>query len=132
MSEAGWEQGPSELRTLIDRHLRNESVGLPVVAQPFMPFDHANVQIAFHAYLAQEGATHETLGLSGRTRHFGSFADLLEMGRHAGVRLGKPDLMDLPIGPEETLACVQFGVFLIAREDERLAVLMRGPDEHTR
>ena len=38
--------------------------------------------------------------------------------------------MDLPIGPEETLACVQFGVFLIARDDERLAVLMRGPDEH--
>jgi cell division protease FtsH len=130
MSEAGWEQGPSELRTLIDRHLQAESVGLPVVAQPFMPFDHANVQVALEAYLSQEGATHETLGLSGQSRHFGSFADLLEMGRHAGVRVGKPDLVDLPIGPEETLACVQFGVFLIVHEDERLAVLMRGPDEH--
>lgn len=130
MSEAGWEQGQSELRTLIDRHLRTESAGLPVVAQPFMPFDHANVQIALQAYLSQEGTAHETLGLSGQSRHFGSFADLLEMGRHAGVRVGKPDLVDLPIGPEETLACVQFGVFLIAREDERLAGLMRGPDEH--
>jgi cell division protease FtsH len=130
MTEAGWEQRPSELRTLIDRHLRMESAGLPVVAQPFMSFDHANVHVALQAWLSEKGTTHETLGLSGQSRHFGSFADLLEMGPHTGVRVGKPDLVDLPIGPEETLACVQFGVFLIARGDERLAVLLRGPDEH--
>src|SRR6266545_4896354 len=130
MTEAGWEQRPSELRTLIDRHLRTESTGLPVVAQSFMPFDHANVQVALKAYLSEQGATHEILGLSGQSRHFGSFADLLDMGPHTGVRVGKPDLVDLPVGPDETLACVQFGLFLIARGDERLAVLVRGPDEH--
>jgi hypothetical protein len=130
MTEAGWEQRPSELRTLIDRHLRAESAGLPVVAQAFMPFDHANVQVALQACLSEQGTTHEILGLSGQSRHYGSFADLLDMGPQTGVRVGKPDLLDLPIGPEETFACVQFGLFLIARGDERLTVLMRGPDEH--
>jgi cell division protease FtsH len=130
MTEAETDQRPSDLRTLIDHHLRAESAGLPVVGQSFMAFDHANVQVALTAYLAQPEATCETLGLSGQSRHFGSFSDLLEMGRHAGVRVGKPDLVNLPIGPEKTLACVQFGVFLIARGNERFAVLMRGADEH--
>ena len=129
MMEAEPQQRTSEIRALIDRHLGTESAGLPAVGQRFMPLDHANVQVALTAYLDREGSTHETLGLSGHSRHLGSFADLLEMGRHAGVRLGKPDLVDLPIGPDRTLACVQFGVFLIARGDERFAVLMRGPDE---
>ncbi|MDP9222705.1 MAG: helix-turn-helix domain-containing protein, partial [Actinomycetota bacterium] len=129
MAEAGGEQGPSALRGLIDAHLGTESEGLAIVAGVFLPFDHANVQIALTHYLSQDGATHESLGLSGQARHYGSFADLLEMGRHAGVRVGKPDLVDLPIGPDDTIACVQFGVFLIARGEDRLAILMRGPDE---
>jgi hypothetical protein len=36
------------------------------------------------------------LGLSGQARHWGSFADLLDVGRHAGVRVGKPDLGGSP------------------------------------
>jgi cell division protease FtsH len=130
MAEVGGEQGPSALRGLIDAHLGTESEGLAMVAGAFLPFDHANLQIALTHYLSQEGVTHESLGLSGQARHYGSFADLLEMGRHAGVRVGKPDLVDLPIGPDETIACVQFGVFLIARGEDRFAILMRGPDEH--
>jgi cell division protease FtsH len=129
MTEAGGEQGPSALRGLIDAHLGTESEGLAIVAGAFLPFDHANVQIALMHYLSQDGATHENLGLSGQARHYGSFADLLEMGRHAGVRVGKPDLVDLAIGPDDTIACVQFGVFLIARGEDRFAILMRGPDE---
>ena len=49
MAEAGWEQRPSELRTLIDGHLQAESAAVPVVAQRFMTFDHANVQVALTA-----------------------------------------------------------------------------------
>jgi cell division protease FtsH len=130
MSEAVGETGPSPLRALVDAHLGTGSEGLPVVAGAFLAFDHANVQIALEYYLSREDTSSESIGLSGQARHFGSFADLLEMGRHAGVRVGKPDLVDLPIGPDRTVACVQFGVFLIARGEHRFAVLMRGPDEH--
>jgi ATPase family protein associated with various cellular activities (AAA) len=130
MAETGWERQSSELRDLIDGHLHTESAGLPVVGHAFAPFEHVNVQVALSAYLDDGGTTHETIGLSGQARHYGSFADVLEMGRHAGVRVGKPDLVDLPIGPNETLACIQFGVILVARGDRRFAILMRGPDEH--
>src|SRR5438034_9069001 len=77
MTEAGGEQGPSPLRGLIDSHLGAESEGLAIVAGAFLPFDHANVQIALMHYLSQDGVTHESLGLSGQARHYGSFADLL-------------------------------------------------------
>jgi cell division protease FtsH len=130
MADAGPAQGPSELRALIDAHLGEASEGLAIVSGSFFPFDHANAQVALAHYLSEEGTTHESLGLSGQSRHFGSFADILEMGRHAGIRVGKPDLVDLPIGPDRTIAAVQFGLFLIARGDHRFAVLMRGPDEH--
>ena len=130
MAESGSEGSSSELRALVDGHLGTESTGLPVISQVFMTFDHVNVQVALDAYLSEPGTTHEILGLSGQSRHFASFADLLEMGRHTGVRIGKPDLVDLPVGPDDTMACVQFGLFLIARGDDRLAVLMRGQDEH--
>jgi cell division protease FtsH len=130
MSEAVGDPGPSPLRGLVDAHLGTGSEGLSVTAGSFLPFDHANVQVAIEHYLSRDGTTHETIGLSGQARHFGSFADVLQMGRHAGARVGKPDLVDLPIGPDRTIACIQFGVVLIARGEDRLAVLMRGPDEH--
>jgi hypothetical protein len=123
------ESKPSQLRGLIDSHLRTESIGLPVVSGRFMPFDHANVQVAMTAFLSRDRTTHQSVGLAGQSRHYGSLADILEMGWHSGVRLGRPDLVDLPIGPHETLACVQFGLFLIASGDRRLAVFMRGPSE---
>src|SRR5439155_13112585 len=42
---------------------------------------------------------------------------------------GSVDLIDLPIGPEETLACVNFGIFLISNGADRLVVMLRGANE---
>src|SRR6266508_6079936 len=46
-----------------------------------------------------------------------------------GVRIGAVDLVNLPVGPDETLACVQFGLFLIEERGTRFVTLMRGPNE---
>jgi hypothetical protein len=130
MNELAYSQSMSPVREMLDAHLGVDTSEVAVVAASFDAWDHANVQVAFSAWLAEPGRSHEVLGLMGQQRHFGSLSDLIELGRHAAVRTGSVDLVDLPIGPDETLACVNFGIFLITDGEERLAVLMRGAQEH--
>jgi cell division protease FtsH len=121
----------SAVRDLIDRHLQVDTEALPVVSQSFPSYDHVNVQVAMSAYLGATGRSHELVGFIGQQRHYGSLSDVIEMARYGGVRIGSVDLVNLPIGPEETLPCVQFGLFLIFDGTDRLVVLMRGPREDT-
>ena len=131
MSDTAWSLGGSPLKELLDRHLGTDCSTLPVIADSFPSYDHANLQVALSAFLAAEGRRHELIGLSGQQRHYGSLSDLVEMGHHQiWVRLGSADYVNLPIGPDETLACVQFGLLLLEDRGARAVVLMRGPDEH--
>jgi len=82
MSLAAWSEGGSPLKELLDRHLGTDCSTLPVIADSFPPYDHANLQVALSAFLAAEGRRHELIGLSGQQRHFGSLSDLVEMGHH--------------------------------------------------
>ena len=129
MSEVAWGEGISPIRTLLDAHLGADSTALPVVSESFAPYDHANVQVALTAYLEGEGRSHGILGLSGQQRHFGSLADLLEITHGVRVRPGALDLVTLAVGPDDTLPCIQFGLFTIDDRGTPLVVLMRGPAE---
>lgn len=129
MNEAAWAGKPSPVRDLLDRHLEADSSQLPVVSETFETYDHANVQVGLSAYLEAEGRSHDLVGLTGQQRHFESLSDLLHTSHMAGVGIGSVDLVNLPVSPDETLACVQFGIFLIDDGGTRLAVLMRGPTE---
>ncbi|MDP9341653.1 MAG: AAA family ATPase [Actinomycetota bacterium] len=129
MTEVAWAERTSPVREVLDGHLEAGSSGLPVVSESFAPYDHANVQVALMAYLDVEGRSHATLGLSGQQRHFGSLADLLEIPHGVKIRPGAVDFVTLAVGPEETLPCVQFGLFTIRDRGTPLVVLMRGPEE---
>ncbi len=120
----------SLLRERIDAHLGRDSAELPVVSEGFAPYDQVNVQVAMTAYLERGERAHELLGLAGGFRHQGSFSDILQVPGYGMGRNSSVEYRNLPVGPTETLACVQFGVFLISEGDRRLAVMMRGPDEH--
>ncbi|HYZ11298.1 MAG TPA: ATP-binding protein [Actinomycetota bacterium] len=129
MTEAAASAEGSPVRALLDGHLGEDSTALQVVSEAFPPYDHVNVQVAMSAYLQAEGRTHRLVGLTGQARHYGSLSDLLEAVTYARIGFGPVDLVDLPSGPDETVACCQYGIFLISEGDRRLAVLMRGPDE---
>jgi hypothetical protein len=131
MSQAAGESKGSAVRELIDRHLGQDTETLPVITESFPPYDHVNVQVALSTFLGQPGRTHELIGFTGQQRHYGSLSDVIEMARYGGVRVGSVDLVNLAIGPDETLPCVQYGLFLIVDGENRLAVLMRGPQEHS-
>jgi ATPase family associated with various cellular activities (AAA) len=119
----------SPVRTLLDEHLGVDSSMIPVISDSFPAYDHVNVQVALTKFLEGDGRTHRLVGLTGHQRHFASFSDLLEMAHVMGVRIGAPDLVTLATGPDSSLACVQFGLFLIDDRGERVAILVRGASE---
>ena len=129
MSEAAAAGENSRIRKLLDKHLEADSSNLPVVSETFPSHDHVNVQVAISTYLGGEGRSHQLVGITGHQRHQSSLSDLLEVSPHWRVALGSVDFANLPTGPDDTLNCVQYGLFLIEDRGNNLAVLMRGPAE---
>ncbi len=129
MSRAARVGQGSPLRELHDSHVGEDCSALPVVSESFMPYDHVNVQVAVDAYLAQEGRSFELHGATGQQRHYGSFSDLIQQSRWDVVGLGSVDFENLPVGPDRTLACVKFGLYLVDDGETKLVLLMRGIDE---
>lgn len=121
--------GTSPVREALDRHLGEDSSKLPVVAESYAPYDHVNLQVALDAYLAEDGRSHELIGLAGQQRRWSSLADLVAFAHHAGVALGSVDYVNLPVSPDATLACVAFGLYLIEDRGVRLAALVRVGNE---
>src|SRR5207247_956634 len=93
------------------------------------PYDHVNVQVAITALLEQEGRSHELMGLTGQSRHFATFSDLVQQAHQMGIGVGPVSLVNLPIGPDDTLACVGYGMYFIDDRGKKAVVLMRGPDD---
>ena len=130
MSNAAPSHGSSPVRDLIDEHAGASTEMTPILSENFAAWDHVNVQVALSAWLAAEGRSHELIGLTGQQRHYSSLSDMLDTAGWMNVRPGPVDLVNLPVGPHDTLACVQFGLFLVGDGSSRFAVLMRGPSPH--
>jgi cell division protease FtsH len=121
----------SPVRDLLDRHLGDRSEVLPVVAEGYASYDHVNLQVALDAYVDAAGRTAELIGLSGQQRRWMSLSDLVATAHHAGVGIGSVDLVNLPVGPDDTLACVAFGLYLIDDHGTKLVALVRAADEQS-
>lgn len=129
MHELAAQSVTSPVREVLDRHLGEDTSALPVVAEGYPPYDHVNLQVALDAYLAEEGRSHELIGLAGQQRRWSSLADLVAFAHQAGVTIGSVDYVNLPISPEDTLACVSFGVYLVQDRGNTLAALVRVGNE---
>ena len=119
-------------RALVTGHLGTGVDDLPVVSESWPSYEHVNVQAAVDAWTAVEGRTQRLVGLA-QYRHRGSFglADLLgEQPDHYGVRSGNVTRVARPAGPDgETRECIRAAILLLTDGDDRLAVLLRGPDD---
>lgn len=138
MARAGGE-GPSLAERLAE-HLGVDPIGLSSIAESFETWEHANVQAALDAYLAQPGHSAQLVGvLGGQKRAFGvGLSDLLVTRAlsvagmpSAGTGSGPVDYVNLAAGPGRTLACIQFGVALVRGAHGDLAVLVRTADERS-
>ena len=101
-----------------------------VVATSLPPFEHANLQVALDAWLAEPGRSHVAHGLA-LPPHFAEVGlHQLLHGEVPPLRLSAPDLVDRPVAPDRTLAC--FGLALLLVDDDlgRYVVFVRGPSMH--
>jgi hypothetical protein len=131
VAEARAEEG--SVSRLLRDHLGAGSAGFPVVVGAWPAYDQVNVQAGLDAWLSQPDRAHEVVGLTGfRHTDFG-LADLMQTGRQrmVHVAVGSVATQALAAGPDgQTRRCVQCALYLVSTGDSRMAVLVRGPEEH--
>ena len=120
------------VRRVLREHLGPYAASLPVVSGSWRGYDHVNVQAGLDAWLAGWRREHELVGLTGFSRENFGLADLLQPApQHILLGVGSVAMAALPCGPGgQTMACVRCGLYLVGDGDARLALLLRGPDDH--
>ena len=120
-------------RSILTAHLGGPVHELPVTVEQWPPYEHVNVQGALDVVLGEYGDRARTIGVAGQ-RHHGPFgiADLLgddPVYSMHGPRPGNVTRISLPSGPGgETRECLRVAVVLLEQDQDRTAVLLRGPD----
>jgi hypothetical protein len=119
-------------RSALTEHLGTSAHELPITVEQWPPYEHVNVQVALDVVLEEHDDRARILGVAGH-RHHGPFgiADLLGDPVYAmhGPRPGNVTRVSLPSGPGgETRECLRVAVILLANDEDRIAVLFRGPD----
>ncbi|HEY1000662.1 MAG TPA: ATP-binding protein, partial [Streptosporangiaceae bacterium] len=122
----------TSITRILRDHLGPGAAGFPVVRSTWPPYDQINVQEGLDAWLAEQGRGHQTVGLTNfRHQDFGMAELQQESPQPFGPRAGSVATVALPRGPGGvTRRCVQCAVYLITEADSRLALLVRGPDNH--
>lgn len=128
-SEHGAEQ--HEVVALVRDHLGAEGLEHSVVVRNLPPFEHVNLQAAIDAWSSAPGRRVTVRGLS-TPPHYGglSLQQLLHGDGLPPVRLAAPDLVDLPVGPDRTSACLLRALLLVEDDRGRSVIFVRGPVPH--
>ena len=115
-------------------HFGGDPALLPTLSESFSTTDHANLQLAIDAVLSEGGRPFELLGMISDHPMYGgmTFSQLIaEPGRGLsfgrGVAQGPVEYVNLRVGDDELLACVQRGLYVIGGAVP-MAVFLRGPD----
>jgi cell division protease FtsH len=124
------EEGSIFFRRIRD-HLAVDPTSLAVVGQDFEGTDHPNVQVALDAYLGQDTRAAELLGFASPFAGYQpvTLATLLAKpaaGPMAGpsVDVGPVEYVEVAVGSDQVLACIESALLLVTTEAGPLVVLM--------
>jgi hypothetical protein len=121
----------NEVVALIGDHLGSEASGRSVVTRSLPVFEHVNMQTALDAWSQEPGREVAVHGISIPPHHGTvNLQQLLAGEGMPPLRLSAPPLVDLPNGPESTLACLLLAVLLVTDANGRYVILVSGPNEH--
>jgi len=123
------DERPTLSRLLVE-HLGRDSGTLDVVSESWADYDHPNVQRGIDAWLAEPGRAHRLVGVRDYQHRSFGLAELLG-GERYGPSPGNVARVNRPVGPDEVLACVRCGVYLVTEGDTRTALLLRDADPET-
>jgi cell division protease FtsH len=115
---------------LVRAHL-GDAVDRSILGNELPVFEHVNLQVAVNVWIAAEGRTVAVHGISIPPHYEQPTMQQLVHGEGLGpVRLSAPDLVDLPSGPDQTIACLRRAVLLVEDVRGRYVVMIRGPERH--
>jgi hypothetical protein len=116
------------VRRLLRGHFGADPGELPVVRRTFPGYDRPNVQVAIDAWLA--GRDHDVVGLPVMDGYRAGLGELVRGGEWASeVELGGVEHVTVPLGEDESVLCVQSGLWLVRDGDARLVVALRASDD---
>lgn len=116
---------------LVQDHLGEAGREHSVVVANLAPFDQVNLQVALDAWSSRPGRRMVVRGIT-TPPHFGAIS-LQQLTHGDGlppVRLSAPDLVDLPVGPDRSMACLRRALLLVEDERGRWVLFLRGPEPH--
>ena len=120
----------AEPRRRLREHFDQDPSELPIVTRAMQSWDRPNFQVAIDELLADRAA--ELVGL---TTPQGYEVGLPELARGGGwfgehMGLGAPEHLTVPLGEDESITCVQAGLWLVDGGDdgEPLAIMLRSTD----
>lgn len=134
MAAAGEVEEPPFL-ALFRAHFESPTDELVIVGETFDASQHPNVQLAVEHLTSADGVECKLVGIQGLGHDYGFSLSTLLQPRNSGFMGGQ----DLRVGPVAyttcdrdrgvPLSCVQLGLFLVGRGDERFALLIKGPSD---
>lgn len=91
-----------------------DAAALPVVGEELDAWELPNLQLALDAPLEHPGYSADVLGLVGQGKRYAAFSlsDLLSEAEWV-PDIGPPEYVNLPVGPDQTLACLDFALLLL-------------------
>jgi hypothetical protein len=123
------EDEPSEtIGGLLHAHLGTEDL-LPVFTEELGAWELANVQLALDSVLARPGWSGRVLGVGGQGKRY-SMLGLSDFLSGHPWPVGPTEYVNVPIGPHETLACLEFAVVLVSRPEGPLGLFVQRGSEH--
>jgi ATPase family associated with various cellular activities (AAA) len=114
---------------LIRAHLGAEPGAAPIFTEEMEAWELPNLQLAVDAIAAEDGRDVRVIGLGGGARHYSDLSlGSLQIADHFGV--GPAEYVNVPTGPDRTLACLELAVLLVTTPEGPVAALLHRGDEH--
>jgi hypothetical protein len=122
----------NEVAAFVKEVLGDAGATQSVVTRQLPPFEHVNLQTALDAWSAEEGRQVEVRGIA-LPPHFGgiSLQQLVSGEALPPLRLSAPGVVDLPNGPDSTLACLRLALLVVTDPLGRYLLLVQSPSEHS-
>lgn len=112
----------SVVRRRLREHFGVDPMELPVVSRPLQPWDRPNLQVALDVW--SRGRDVEVVGVAMMEGYRAGLAELVRGGPWAAeVQLGAPAHVAVPLGEQETVTCVESGLWLVGGEQPLVLML---------
>jgi hypothetical protein len=130
-SQWHYEQPQNPVVELVNDFLGTDGLAHSVVSRQLPRFEHVNLQTALDHWMAEPAREVAVHGITVQMHSGGtSLQQLINGERFPSVTLSAPPLVDLPNGPDTTLACLQTALLLVTDTRGRYIVMVGGQMEH--